>query len=191
VAVLLAGFLLLRPDGSAVQPVDAWTAVPLPQDSVLIARAEATCGNGVVSDKTLASRPIDFGLPFSVVDGRGNGAVALFTDGTNNATCRFYWDRSGTVGSATSSYGRFTSTDSSRLDFLIGAGGSDSFDMVIGHSGTLATTVDVELESGADVTASLGHGFYLAWWPERGKILRIVARDATGAISGELDQPHF
>ncbi len=190
--VAVAGFVWLRPGGNAT-PADAWTAVPRLADSAIVARAEQNCGNGIVSGKTFGTGPINQGLPLSLVDARGNWALAFFTDGDRTALCKFHWDDTGKVDFSERSFGGNWSTDSSNLDLRGAAGGEPNgkFDMVIGHAGLGASSVTVDLDAGTPVTASIGHGYYMAWWPQSESVVKITARDANGRVLAVLDHPHF
>jgi hypothetical protein len=185
-AVAAVGFVWLRPGGGA-QTAEAWTAIPRPMDSVIIARAEQACGHGFGPDKSEGTGPFNEGLPLGVVDARGNRAVAYFTNGVDDATCMFVWDDTGKVISAVVAHGRLTSTDPSHLDLLGSMG--DGYEMVVGHTGSGASSVSVELGSGVTVTASIGHGYYLAWWPQADTVVKITARDPNGQILEVLDHP--
>lgn len=184
--VAVVGFVWLRPGGGA-QTAEAWTAIPRPMDSVIIARAEQACGHGFGPGKAEGTGPFNEGLPLGVVDARGNRAVAYFTDGVEDATCMFAWDDTGKVTWTVAGHGRLISTDPSHLDLLgsMGAG----YEMVVGHTGSGAASVSVELESGLTVTASIGHGYYLAWWPQADTVVKITARDANGQVLEVLDHP--
>lgn len=192
-AIPIAGFLWLRPGGGAT-PAQAWTAVPLPQDSTIIARAEAACGSGGTNGKAPGMGPIDEGLPLSVVDARVNTAIAFFTDGHRFATCQFSWGSDGTVGSAVSGQGVLASSDASSVDVLTGEsspGDSSKVMLLIGHAGLGATRVTIHLASGIDVTASVGNGYYLAWWPEPQSVVSIETADISGRTLQVLEHPAF
>jgi len=184
--IALAGFLWLRP--GSVPQTSAWSAIPEPQDSVLLERAEAAC-RGTSPNKVLDIQLVDQGLPLSVVDARGNSAAAFFTNGTENATCRFSWDNSGKVVTATTSQGRLFPSDGEGFNLLITAGTGKDLSMVIGHCPLGTASVLVKLSSGIEVTASLGHDFYVAWWLESEPVSTIVARGSDGRHLGEIESP--
>jgi len=192
-AIPIGGLIWLRPDGGAT-PAQAWTAVPLPQDSTVIARAEGACGHGSTSGKALGTGPIDEGLPLSVVDARVNMAVAFFTDGHRYATCQFSWRNDGTIGWAISALGGLVSSDASSVDVLTGDSSSEDpskLTFLVGHAGQGATRVTIHLASGTDVTASVGNGYYLAWWLEPESVVSIETADSSGRTLQVLEQPTF
>jgi hypothetical protein len=192
-AIPIGGLIWLRP-GGGVTPAQAWTAVPLPQDSTIIARAEAACGHGSTADKAPVTGPIDEGLPLSVVDARVNRAVAFFTDGHRFATCQFSWRSDDTISYAISGQGALVSSDASSVDVLGGDwDGRDPSKMtfLVGHAGQGATRVTIRLASGIDVTASVGNGYYLAWWLEPESVVSIETADSSGRTLQVLEQPTF
>lgn len=50
-----------------------------------------------------------------------------------------------------------------------------------------AARVVIELADGSSVTASVGGGYWLAWWPDTAPGERVVATDAAGAKVAELE----
>ena len=192
VTIPTAGYLWLRP--GAATPAQAWTAVPLPQDSAILARAEEVCGHGATNGKSPGTGPIDAGLPLSVVDARGNTAVAFFTDDHRYSACQFWWGSDGVVGSVMSWQGVLVSSDASSLDVLTAQtspGESDKALLLIGHTGPSAARVTIQLGSGREVEASIGHGYYLAWWPEPEQVITIDAADSSGKTLHVLERPEF
>ena len=188
VAIAAGGFLWLHPGGGA-EPAGAWTSHPRPQDSTIIALAEQGCGPGGVNGKSLGTGPIDEGLPLNVVDARGNTAAAFFTDGTRYSLCRFSWDNDGRIVLANSVLGGFATHEPSSLDILVAAGSNDSYSLIIGHTGPGAAKVSVDLGSGDQVTASVGNGFYLAWWPDHQTVVKVSSSSNAGVVLGILDHP--
>jgi hypothetical protein len=61
------------------------------------------------------------------------------------------------------------------------AEGSQHFSQVVGRTGRGVTAVTLTLRSGTRVRASLGHGWFLAWWPgtQRGTATDVTSSHAT------------
>jgi hypothetical protein len=190
-AILVVGLAWLRPGGGAA-PAAAWSAVPFPQDSTIIARAQTACGDGVVSGKTFGPVPVNQGMPMSVVDARANTAVAFFTNGSTYTACEFSWNGDGAIGSATTWGGALASTDARSVDILtaqMGGDGGSKARMIVGHVGAGTSKVLIHLASGTEVTASVGGGYYLAWWPQFESVTAINALDGSGKTQQTLSNP--
>lgn len=62
-----------------------------------------------------------------------------------------------------------------------GTAGDSEVRQLGGRVANAASRVVIELADGRSVIASLGHGYWLAWWPDTTAGQRVVAQDATGA----------
>ena len=62
-----------------------------------------------------------------------------------------------------------------------GSVGSGTARILGGRVANGAAQVVVELADGRSVFASVGNGYWLAWWPDTSKANRVVAKDAGGA----------
>lgn len=171
----------------STQTVVAWQAIPRVQDVWIVALAERACGSGASADKGDSGQPLDAGLPIRLVDARGASAVAFFTDGSMFATCQFSWDSDGTPTIAVAGLGGRLS-GSSDLDVITARLNSEGrYQMIVGHSPKGVAKVTIDLASGPTTAASLGSGYYLAWWPSFEKVLRISAVDEGGNAIKSLE----
>jgi len=59
--------------------------------------------------------------------------------------------------------------------------GGQTFTLVEGRTGDAVTGVALTLENGSRVTATIGHGFFLAWWPGNGSSTAVVVSTASGS----------
>jgi hypothetical protein len=71
-----------------------------------------------------------------------------------------------------------------------GAGGSAvGLTAVFGRVTGQASTVEVTAEDGRVITASVGHGYFLAWWPSGSPVGTVRALDAAGHVIATAAQP--
>jgi hypothetical protein len=177
-AVLVAAVAIVVSNLGSPPPAEAsWSKVPTAPDPNAAAVASQTCH-------------IEAGLPLRLMDHRGRTTVALYADNGNDATCDFTVDATGKVVDSVVGQGRFNpEPPASGLD-IVGADLATGTGpvMVLGRAPAEATAVKVALANGVTVTASLGGGYYLAWWPNSTQILSIVADGANGQPIAVLDK---
>jgi hypothetical protein len=188
--VVLAGLLVV---GAAAwqtavsQPTLGWEPVPRPQDQWIVSQAERSCGPGADLEKRDNGQPLNAGLPVAIVDARGQTAVAFFTDGTRFATCQFAWSADGTPLWAVAGQGGALGEGGS-LDVITALTDAEGrYSMIVGHVPAVTAQVKVDLETEPLTTASIGEGYYLAWWPSFDFIKSLTASDADGHVLGTFE----
>lgn len=156
----------------------SWTSVPTSPDPMAATIAAQTCG------------PRAGALPLRLMDHRVRTTVALYADNGNDLTCQFTVDASGKVVDSFSGEGRFDPHPvASGLDILTADLGSGAGPvMIVGRAPSDATTVKVGLADGTNVTASVGGGYYLAWWPKSTGIDSVTALGASGKTLAGLNR---
>ena len=186
VALLLAGAVAMAAAGCGVARVEqqtpdsaaAWGPRPLPPDPALAAQA-------IAGDS--ACRALENPEPLRV----------LVQDRRTERTAAFLVAGATQFGSCLISKGDFASggsgpalepmTAALTIDSQ-GGGGIDTFpaQLLGGRVDGRASTVEVRLADGQSMTASLANGYWLAWWPGTTLAARVVARDAGGAVLGDV-----
>jgi hypothetical protein len=200
----------LEPDGAALpdEPVlqafetldearGPWRTDPIGLDPILEARIVDGCRR-----ELLGPRGMQRAMPpaeGAVVDARGEGLalVALvFPNGGDAGCLPVTVDHGGGTGLAPSAWGRENDplpeppprelyVDTQGEVFVTGRPPGRA---VVGHVGDAIRRVIVEPPEGEPVVASVGHGRFMAWWPEEGidgtnssvGNFRVVGTDAEG-----------
>lgn len=151
----------------------AWTSQPALADQTQIAAAETHCsasfGQAAAPQSTPGQKegPPEAGGPWSpeLVDTRGDLTLTLYSDGTRSMACLA--SPSFVQILTVSGTGAPPAADNSAtLDYLSIRGASgDSFTVAVGESGSAVTGVGLQLLSGSEVGATVGNGYFIAWWP--------------------------
>ena len=143
-----------------------WTRAPSKPGSGETATALARCGLGV---------PV-------LVDTRGPYTAAVYSERNGAGTCL--------QGPVSSESG--TSAGGSVDEHTVATGRIQAFVTAASSGGSAATVLDgrvgrgvravaIDLSDGTTVTATVAHGWWLAWWPGRVRARRAVVTTATGA----------
>ncbi len=174
VVIVLAGCSIARVARPPVDDLTSWSRVPLPGDQGLATQA----AQGPSSCKAAAD---DQPVTLLIQDRRTDWTAAfLFTSGAQFGSCFVSSAEGGAVGGSgplpEAMTGGLTIDDES-------SGG-----VAAGHArdlgGRLAApvvSVLVELEGGQTVVASVGNGYWLAWWPLDARATAVVGLDASSA----------
>jgi hypothetical protein len=161
--------------GGAANAFAGWTATPTPPGPGQIATAQLRCdGQSPVA-----------GLPLVLSDTRGPFTFQIYADSTSNATCisgPTFTGVSGSSGTAPISVpaGQVLVSGSHMT-----ARDGQQFSFAEGHTGAGVTGVTLVLDDGSQVQATVGGGWFVAWWPS---LQQVKAADVTTA-SGEHTQP--
>ncbi|MGZ8715173.1 MAG: hypothetical protein ACXWZX_18735 [Mycobacterium sp.] len=181
VAVIAVGVWLV---GQGQPTVLGWQAVPQIQDAALLANAANVCA--VVPDASKGPRA---DLPVVIVDARGQTAVAFMTDGRDYETCEFTLDENGARSSASMGIGGQLGLGGS-LDVITGrTDGAGRYHLIVGHVPAGTATVHIDVANGEPTTASLGGGYYLAWWPDLEALDGVTALNAQGVAIATITPP--
>lgn len=179
-AVLLGGCGLTRVVEPSPDNFAAWSQTPLPPDPGLAAAA--------------------LNVPSACTSGEdGAGIHILLQDRRTAQTAAFLFAGPTTFGSCmiSSSGGRSSAGSGPALEAMDGTlsiddngGGGEGGETVRELGGRVAATasqVVIHLTDGRSVIASLGNGYWLAWWPDTVRADKVVATDASGAEIGSAE----
>jgi hypothetical protein len=174
---------------TSVYALAAWTARPTSADPTQIAAAESHCAPSVsrvgaaqpaAGDK---QGPTVAGGPWSavLVDTRGDLTLALYSEGTSTMAClagpSFVW-----LNPLNTNGERPLTDNTASLDEVTirGAAG-DVYTIAVGRTGSAVTGVGLQRVDGSEVTATVGDGHFIAWWPgsEGVKALSVTANTGT------------
>jgi hypothetical protein len=152
-AGVLAAALSLA--GEAGNAFAGWTAQPTPPTAAQLAAAEGYCAANV---------PVP-GLPLKIVDTRGPFTIAVYSDGSSNDFCSVgpslhhtsEWSTSPPL--AVPSGTLFLWTD--HVDTLEG----QPYGTMIARVADDVTAVNVTVDNGTEVTATIRNSWAVAWWP--------------------------
>jgi hypothetical protein len=169
----------------------AWTAQPTLASQTQIAAAENNCAASFA--QAAASQPApgqkvgpsEPGGPWSpdLTDTRGDLTLTLYSDATQTMAClespTFVQiiTVSGTGAPA-------VADNSATLDYLrIREASGDMYTVAMGRSGSAVSGVGLQRVDGSDVTATVGNGRFVAWWPESEGVSALSVTTASGTES--------
>lgn len=187
--VAVASLLLFS--GEARPPaLAAWTAVPQSVSPAQAVQLTRDCTARVVGHF-----PISLGrVTSSLAEHRGSSSAVLIAGSTGSeAICV------NPATSANGSSGGYAGTQAGIVaaDPMVGSlkvdggtgGPAVGLTTVFGRVTDRATTVKVTAEDGRVVTASVGHGYFLAWWPSGSPAGTVRALDDAGHVIATAGQP--
>ena len=180
--------------------VGPWRREPFTIDANVRAAADRTCR---------ADSEFPPGVQLVIADARGGGRLMTAYAGPGGATADCIYIKVAPDGSVTGSLsgtgkGAFAQLPPGQLDSVGGGGFSDddvAVQYVLGRVGAGAARVVLDVEGIGPVTATLGNGWYLAWW-ETGQPLdpngpgpqlpsrryTVTAYDALGQITDQAQE---
>jgi hypothetical protein len=183
---------------SAAVAMAAWSSQPTLADQTQITTAENDCaanfGQAASSQPSSGKQgPTESGGPWSpeLVDTRGGTTLALYSDTTQWMTClespTFVLISSISGTSATPVPG-----NSATLDYLRVRSDSsaDGYTLAVGRVGTGVTGVGLQRVDGSVVTATIGDGHFIAWWPNGEGVSALTVTTSAGTQSDPVD-PSF
>jgi hypothetical protein len=159
-----------------------WTAKPTAAAPGQIEAAQASCEAG--------QSPIA-GLPLKLADTRGPFTFAIYADATSSATCIKAPSFTAISGSMSSSpvtvpAGHILLANSHATD-RAGA----SYSVADGRAGSDVTGVTLTLDDGTNVQATVGNGWFVAWWPSSHTVKSAELTTASGTTTQTFDQPAY
>lgn len=176
----------------------AWTAQPTLAGQTQIVAAENNCaasfGQAGASQPAPGQKvgPSETGGPWStdLVDTRGDLTLTLYSDATQTMACL---DSPSFVSimtvSGTGAPG--VAENSATLDYLrIREASGDTYTVAMGRSGSGVSGVGLLRVDGSDVTATVGDGHFVAWWPESEGVSALSVTTASGTQDYPVD-PRF
>jgi hypothetical protein len=167
----------------------SWQAEPMAVDGATVAAAERACrGRDVDGDDMAMAEQL------VVVDARGGRRLTLVFKGpgASMSECQLELQPGGqmAVGTISASLGFGPVAPLAPNEVSVnGTGGwrgdREALTSVTGRLGSAVTGIRVRLSRGLSVRASVGGGWFTAWWPTDETPLGVEAFDATGQKIGE------
>jgi len=160
-----------------------WSAHPTKPAVGQLTSADTSCQGALAQMPASVSQGADLGsLAPEVSDVRGPYTVTVFGGGSNGgAMCISAPDGNAIVQRIT-----WSSTPIGpgavmldRVRVLFDSG--QPYSLVEGRTGEAVTGVTLTLENGSRVTATIGHGFLLAWWPGSVSATAVVVSTSSGS----------
>jgi len=177
----VVGCALREPVTPNEDPLSTWSDRPLAPSADLAARA---------TDPSSACSAGHDGLPVRTLlqDRRTEATAAFLVAGmTTFGGCIV---TSGGASGGGSGPAPAAMTESLTIDENGGGGvGAAEVRELGGRVAPTATRVVIELADGRSVTASLGNGYWLAWWPDPVLAERVIATDGAGAEVASVEVP--
>jgi len=177
--------------GSAQSAFAGWSSSPTPPANGQLTSADVGCqahlaqfppsSNKGAEATSLVPELSDVRGPYTVTvfgNGTGSGALCITTPDGNSAL-RWIMQSGAPVG-----------TDAVAVDQVsVSANDGQPYTLVEGRTGDGVTGVTLALGSGSKVTATIGNGVFLAWWPGNQHITSAVVSTATGVSTEPLNLP--
>ena len=171
--------------GSEQSSFAGWSAQPTKPAVGQLTSADTGCEGAFAQVPASVSRGASLGsLAPEVSDVRGPYTVTVFGDGSDSGAMCF----SAPGGNIAVQWITWSSTPvgagAIALDRIrVLSDGGQPYTLVEGRTGDGVTGVDLSLASGRQVTATVGHGFFLAWWPGTLSSTAAVISTASGSSS--------
>ncbi|HUA71119.1 MAG TPA: hypothetical protein VMA96_08565 [Solirubrobacteraceae bacterium] len=151
-----------------------WSATPTPPSPGQLAASRASCEGG--------QSPIA-GLPLKLADTRGPFTFSVYASDTSSATCisgPSFTAVSGTMSSAPADVpaGQIMLSSSHQTDR-----GGQPFSFAEGRTGAGVSGVTLTLNDGTKVQATVGGGWFVAWWPGARDIKSADLATPTGTVT--------
>jgi hypothetical protein len=151
-----------------------WTATPTAPLPGQLAGAQASCE---------ASQSPIAGLPLTLTDTRGPFTFSVYANSNSSATCfkgPGLMSISANVASAALNVpaGQVLMSSSHRTDR-----GGDAFSLADGRTGPGVSGVTLSLDDGTNVRATVGGGWFVAWWPSGHEIKSAELTTPTGTVT--------
>jgi hypothetical protein len=153
VAGVLAAVLSLA--GGASTAFAGWTPQPTKPTAAQLATTKAYC----------ASKVPWHGLPLKLVDARGPFTFIVYSDGTQNDFCTTGPAFQNASGWQTSSPMTVPAGQLFLWTDHVTADSGQPYGTMIAEAGADVTAVNVTLDNGDQVTATIENGWVAAWWP--------------------------
>ena len=191
-AILAAGWVAAGcaalPGGGGVTNEELrapWRPQPLSVDRATIDASQQAC----------RKQESEFGVPgpattgrLVAVDARGGGRITLLYLGRGDSYLECQVDVGSNaplaMGGSSSEVGGFQPVVAANDVMILGtggmSGGAESSSSVVGRVGSNVTAVRIVLPSGSSLQASIGGGWFTAWWPSLEMVFVAEAFNASG-----------
>jgi hypothetical protein len=155
-----------------------WTPTPTPPAPGQLAAARASCN---------ASQSPISGLPLKLADTRGPYTFSIYADSDSSAACikgPSFTAVSGSMASSAVSVpaGQVLLSTSHETDR-----GADGFSFADGRAGAGVSGVTLTLDDGTNVQATVGGGWFVAWWPGGHQIKSAELTTPTGTVTQKFN----
>lgn len=163
-----------------------WRAEPLAIDAATVAGAEEACQDARVQ---VGAAPVD---RFVAIDARGSSRLTLIFAGPGTASmeCQLVMDAKGDLsisgGVVQDAPALLVAPDELVVVAAGGMTGHVDSSSALGRIGEAISDVHVVFASGAVVRASVGGGWFTAWWPAHDMGFVIQGLDASGRKIAEV-----
>jgi len=150
-----------------------WTPKPTPPAPGQLATAQASCEGG--------QSPIS-GLPLKLADTRGPFTFSVYANDTSSATCikgPSFVSVSGSMASTAVN----PPADQIMLSSEHQTNHGQGFSFAEGRTGAGVSGVTLTLDDGTNVQATVGGGWFVAWWPGDREIKSADLATSTGAVT--------
>jgi hypothetical protein len=174
-AGVAAGALAIYSLGAGASKAFAgWTPTPTPPAPGQLAAARASCE---------ASQSPIAGLPLKLMDTRGPYTFSIYADSNSSSACIKGPSFTGVTGNMSSSAvnvpgGQVLLSTSHRTDR-----GGNGFSFADGRTGAGVSGVTLTLDDGTNVQATVGGGWFVAWWPSGHQIKSAELTTPTGTVT--------
>ena len=180
--IVLTGCGIAQVARGPVDDLSSWSRLPLPGDQGLATRA----AQGPSSCKAAAA---DQPVTLLIQDRRTTWTAAfLFTSGAQFGSCFVSSAEGGTGGGSGPLPGTMTGTLTIDDDSSGGVAAGHARDLG-GRLAAPVVSVMVELDGEQSVVASVGNGYWLAWWPDDARPTAVVGLDTQNAEVVRVDVP--
>lgn len=172
----------------------AWTARPTSAQPAQISTAEAHCSPSASQPAPGDKQgPSWSGGPWSpvLVDTRGDLTMALYSNGTGDTVACLASPSVIHLSPIDTSGSPPVADNTASLDKVtFGKVAGDLYTIAIGRTGFSVTAVVLQLVNGSEVTATVGNGRFIAWWPEGTGVKSLTVTTNTGTQNYPVD-PRF
>ncbi len=187
IAVALATGLFISTSLRPAPLFASWSVTPSVADPALAAAAVDLC---------VRDLPGSADAELLVQDQRGSAAAILYRVGDSAVSCVLAVEGSGRIVAASAAASRITpKTGALSVDgwSVVPAGdisrGDTGLARLFGRAPAGTSSVIVSRSDGTIVTATVAHGYFLAWWPSDEGATAIDARDASGKVISHVSGP--
>jgi hypothetical protein len=174
--------LVISLSAGASNAFAGWTPKPTPPAPGQLAGARASCQ---------ASQSPIAGLSLQLSDTRGPFTFSIYANDSSSATCIIGPSFTAVSGSM-SSYpvdvpaGHILMSSSHATDRT-----GSSYSLAEGRTGTGVSGVTLTLDDGTNVQATVGNGWFVAWWPSSHTVKSAELTTASGTTTQTFDQPAY
>jgi uncharacterized membrane protein YgcG len=150
-----------------------WTPTPTPPSPGQLANAQASCQGG--------QSPIS-GLPLKLADTRGPFTFSVYASDTSSATC-IKGPSFTAVSASMASIAANPPADQIMLSSEHQTNHGQAFSFAEGRTAAGVSGVTITLDDGTNVQATVGGGWFVAWWPGAREIKSAELATPTGAVT--------